>query len=244
MITLKIIKKFLYPIIHTLKVPINRVRSSGKQKVFCVGRNKTGTTSLTKAMTGLGYIVGKQSTAERLICDWGKRDFTKIASHCRSGVFFQDIPFSLPYTFQAMDMIFPGSKFILTIRDTESWYNSMYDFHLLDTVHGNKAKSLEMLKEATYCYKGFAYDTKVLVYDLPNDEPYHKETLKEHYLFHNKMVKDYFRNRPGDLLVLDVAEKGAYKKLCDFIGKPCASADFPWENKTYAARHGERSEVD
>ena len=183
-------------------------------------------------MAELGYVVGDQTTAEMLVRDWGRRDFTKIAGYCHSGEFFQDIPFSLPYTFQAMDMYFPSSKFILTIRDSESWYKSMYDFHLRDTVHGNKAKSLEMLKDATYCYKGFAYDTKALVYDLPNDEPYHKETLINHYDFHNKMVKDYFRNRPEDLLVLEVSEAGAYKKLCDFLGKPCASVDFPWENKT------------
>jgi hypothetical protein len=47
------------------------------------------------------------------------------------------------------------------------------------------------------------------------------------------MVKDYFRNRMPDLLVLDVAEKGAYRKLCDFLGKPCESDSFPWENKTH-----------
>jgi hypothetical protein len=108
----------------------------------------------------------------------------------------------------------------------------MLDFHLLDRVHGDKAQSLEMLKEATYCYKGFAYDTKVLVYDLPGDDPYHKETLIDHYNFHNKMVVDYFRNRPEDLLVLDVTKAGAHKKLCDFLGKPCDSLDLPWENKT------------
>ena len=232
MITLNAIKRFLSPIRRTLMNPIKQVKSLGRQKIFCIGRNKTGTTSLTKAMIELGYVIGDQSTAEMLIRDWGRRDFTKIASYCRSGEFFQDIPFSLPYTFQAMDMFFPGSKFILTIRNAESWYKSMHDFHLLDTVHGNKAKSLEMLREATYCYKGFAYDTKVLVYNLPGDDPYHKETLINHYNFHNKMVKDYFKNRPGDLLVLDVAEAGAHKKLCDFLGKPYASVDFPWENKT------------
>lgn len=217
---------------RVLKARVNQIKSLGKQKVFCIGRNKTGTTSLTKSMVKLGYVVGDQTTGERFIRDWGKRDFTKIASYCRSGEFFQDIPFSLPYTFQAMDMYFPNSKFILTIRDTESWYKSMHDFHLLETVHGGKAKSLEMLKEATYCYKGFAYDTKVLVYDLPGDDPYHKETLMSHYDFHNKMVIDYFKNRPEDLLILDVSKTGSHKKLCDFLGKPCDVVDFPWENKT------------
>ena len=215
-----------------LKGVLGYFRSIGKQKVFCVGRNKTGTTSLKKAMEDLGYVVGDQRTAELLIRDWGRRDFRRIASYCKTGQFFQDTPFSFPYTFQAMDMYFPGSKFILTIRDAESWHKSMIDFHRLDSVHGDKALSLEKLKEATYCYKGYAYDTKVLVYDLPGDDPYHKETLIDHYHFHNRMVKDYFRNRPDDLLVLNVSEKKAYRKLCDFLEVPCLSDEFPWENRT------------
>ncbi|MBE0434971.1 MAG: hypothetical protein IBX56_04110 [Methylomicrobium sp.] len=209
-----------------------RVKARGKQKVFCVGRNKTGTTSLTKAMADLGYVIGDQRYAECLIKDWGRRDFKKLLQYCHTAEFFQDIPFSLPFTFQAVDMFFPGSKFILTVRDEQAWYDSMYHFHRSASVHGDKAKSLAALKEAEYCYKGFAYDTKVLVYDLPGDDPYHKETLLEHYRYHNKMVKDYFKNRPGDLLVLDVSEPDAYKKLCDFIGKPCLRDSFPWENKT------------
>lgn len=217
---------------RSLKALINKAKSLGKKKVFCVGRNKTGTTSLTKAMAKLGYVIGDQQSAEMLIRDWGRRDFSRIAKYCRNGEFFQDIPFSLPYTFQAMDMRFPGSKFILTLRDPEAWYKSMLDFHLLDRVHGDKAQSLKTLKEATYCYKGFAYDTKALVYDLPGDDPYHKETLIDHYNFHNKMVIDYFRNRPEDLLILDVTEAGAHKKLCYFLGRSCDVADLPWENKT------------
>ena len=117
---------------RVLMARINQVKSLGKQKVFCIGRTKTGTTSLTKAMAKLGYVIGDQHSAEMLIRDWGRRDFTGIAGYCRNGEFFQDVPFSLPYTFQAMDMCFPGSKFILTIRDAESWYKSMLDFHLLD----------------------------------------------------------------------------------------------------------------
>jgi len=215
-----------------IRTAIGRIKARGRKKVFCIGRTKTGTTSLTKAMLDLGYVVGHQRKAEMLFRDWAKRDFTRIAAYCRTAEFFQDVPFSLPYTFQAMDMYYPGSKFILTIRDSESWHKSMRDFHRQDSVHGDKAESLEKLKEATYCYKGFAYETKVLVYDLPGDDPYHKETLIEHYNYHNKMVKDYFRNRKEDLLVLDISEEGAYRKLCEFLEKPVIREVFPWENKT------------
>ena len=207
-------------------------RSVGKQKVFCVGRSKTGTTSLKHAMEDLGYVVGDQRSAELQLQNWARRDFYELKNYCMKAEFFQDAPFCLPYTFQAMDMCFPGSKFILTIRDAESWHKSMLDFHLRSDVHGEKARSLEALKEAEYCYKGYAYDTKVLVYDLPGDDPYHKETLISHFHFHNRMVKDYFRNRKNDLLVLNVTDDDAYRRLCEFLQKPCRSEAFPWKNKT------------
>jgi hypothetical protein len=216
------------------------VRSYGKQKIFCIGRNKTGTTSLAVALRELGYVVGDQVRAEYFLPDWGRRDFSRIVRYCYSAQAFQDIPFSLPYTFQAVDMHFPGSKFILTVRDTpEQWYESLIKFHSNAKGLGKeRMASLTALKEVTYRYKGFAYDARVLVHDCIEDDPYNKQILIDHYNFHNQMVRDYFRNRPQDLLILNVAEKGAYPKLCNFLGRLCAKEEFPWENKTKPQREG------
>ena len=88
-----------------------------KNKVFVIGSNKTGTTSLGAALNNLGYQLGNQLEAEMLIDDWAKRDFRRIIKYCRTADAFQDIPFSLNFTFQAVDAAFPGSKFILSVRD-------------------------------------------------------------------------------------------------------------------------------
>lgn len=212
-------------------------RAYGRRKVFCIGRNKTGTTSLAAALNELGFVVGVQTWAERLLPDWGRRDFRGIIRYCHTAQAFQDIPFSLPYTFQAVDMHFPGSKFILTVRDNpEQWYESLVRFHGNGKAFGKeRMSSLSALKEVDYAYKGFAYDARVLVHDCTEEDPYNKEVLIDHYNFHNQMVRDYFRNRPEDLLVLNVAEPGAYRRLCEFLEKPCTREDFPWENKTRVA---------
>ncbi|WP_190303294.1 MULTISPECIES: sulfotransferase [Methylomonas] len=208
------------------------VRSIGKRKIFGIGRNKTGTSSLTVALQSLGFAVGRQIWGERLLKSWAVRDFKPIIRYCHTAQAFQDVPFSLPYTFQAMDMRFKGSKFILTVRDNpEQWYNSLTRFH--KKMWGEQVlSSLSELKHVDYCYPGFAYDARALVHDVSEDDPYNKEILIRHYNFHNDVVMDYFRNRPDDLLVLNVAEKGAYKKLGDFLEVPCPADDFPWENKT------------
>ena len=94
------------------------------------GANKTGTTSVAAALDALGFTLGDQPTAERLIDDWAVRDFDGIVSYCRSADAFQDIPFSLDYTYQAVDQAFPGAKFILTVRSSAAdWYESLTRSH-------------------------------------------------------------------------------------------------------------------
>jgi len=100
------------------------------RKLFCVGFNKTGTTSLELALSSLGFHMGNQARGELLFRDWCNRKFERIIQLATTADAFQDIPFSLPYTFQVMDLSFPDAKFILTVRDDpEQWYQSISTFH-------------------------------------------------------------------------------------------------------------------
>jgi hypothetical protein len=87
--------------------------------VFCIGRNRTGTTSLQRALQDLGFKLGVQAAAELLLHHWAPREFGPIVRYCKTAQAFQDTPFSLPYTYQIVDYAFPGWKFILSIRDDE-----------------------------------------------------------------------------------------------------------------------------
>lgn len=217
----------------SLKERFIRYKVSGNPKIFGIGYNKTGTTSLKAAMVELGFVVGHQRTAEKMIQDWANRDFKRIIDYCKSAEFFQDVPFSKPYTFVVLDHEFPDSKFILTVRDSpEQWYNSLTKFHAKKWGKNGRIPTKADLQNATYIYKGRPWDTKRLVFNVPDDDPYHKETLIQHYVDYNNSVKEYFRHRPNDLLVLNVAEKHAYQKLCDFLGVEPVGKTFPWKNKT------------
>src|SRR5207249_2275253 len=90
----------------TKKEYVNPFLVKNKQKIFCIGRNKTGTQSLKKAMSDLGYITGNQRKAEKLIDYYKIRDFKPIIDFCKTAQFFQDVPFSWPFTFIAMDVAF------------------------------------------------------------------------------------------------------------------------------------------
>ncbi len=211
---------------------VDPVLVNGKQKIFCIGRNKTGTTSLRRAALDLGFIVGDQPTAELLFKDYLKRDFSGIIKYCKTAQFFQDIPFSLPYTYQHLDMAFPGSKFILTVRDSpEQWYNSFIRFQKKINGENGQLPSKEELIKNPRVFEGFAYWTKNDVYRTPDDDLYNKEILLNHYSTYIEEVRHYFRFR-NNLLILNVSQKGAFQEFCDFVGVKSDKQDFPWENKT------------
>ncbi|MBW7470489.1 sulfotransferase [Marinobacter sp. F4218] len=211
----------------------NRYRAAGKVKYFCIGRNKTGTTSLKRAFEDLGFPVGDQRTAEILTGKYYfEGDFQPIIGFCRSAQVFQDVPFSYPETYKHLDEAFPGSKFILTVRDTpDQWYQSLTRFHSkMFGKNGNLPTTAE-LKLAPYVWPGFMYNV-VRIHGTPEDDPYNKDIMVQHYKKYNDDVLKYFKGRPEDLLVINLAEPRSYDKFVEFLGVDSPYHDFPWENQT------------
>lgn len=196
-------------------------------KVFVIGSNKTGTTSLGVALKQLGFRLGNQLAAEKLLDDWAQRDFRRLIRYCRSADAFQDIPFSLDYTFQAMDAAFPGSKFILSVRDDATqWYQSLTRFHAkrrgLD-----RPPTAEELKADPYVWPGFMWHASQLMYGIDESSVWDEEKYKAFYVKHIDAVQDYFKHRPNDLLVINLAESESMKKLCVFLNVPISKESMP-----------------
>ena len=210
----------------------NKVLAQGKTKYFCIGRNKTGTTSLKTAFEDLGFPVGDQVTAEQLANKYYfDGNFQPIIAYCESAQVFQDAPFSWAETFKYLDKAYPGSKFILTVRDdAEQWYRSITKFHAKRFGHGHIPTANE-LRAARYVAKGFVYKS-VKLHGAPDDDIYNKQILMDHYNRHNQAVMEYFRDRPQDLLVINLSERGSYRKFVDFLGVASNRNEFPWKNKT------------
>jgi len=206
-------------------------------KVFVIGRNKTGTTSLAEALRSLGYRVGNQRAAELLMEDWGKRDFRRLIRYCHTADAFQDVPFSHHYTFQAMDAAFPGSKFILSVRgSSDEWYQSMvrYNSKRLEQRTGvRRIPTPNDLRQDPYVYPGYRWRVRELV-GIGNglQDAFPEKEWKNHYERHNAIVLDYFRHRPDDLLVLNVADEDSMTKLCQFLGRSDRDLTMPKLNES------------
>lgn len=215
---------------------INRfLHAIGKTKVFCVGQNKTGTTSLANALNSLDIPVAPtihdhDPFMSQMIDDWSQRDFSRIIRHCHFAQAFQDYPYSLPDTFKAMDSAFPRSKFILTVRNSaEQWYESFRGYYLGKYWGGLHPHSSEIAISNPYA--DYALERMRAIYGQWQD-PFDRDKLIQAYESHNNAVLDYFEERPKDLLVVNISDDQDYLRLCRFLGKEPRANSFPWLNRT------------
>lgn len=205
---------------------------SRKGKVFVIGSSKTGTTSMGAALDTLGFKVGDQEQAEGFIEDWGRRDFGRIVDYCKSAEAFQDVPFSWPDTYRAMDEAFPDAKFILTVRENaEEWFESLKRFHTAIVGKG-RLPTAEDLKAFPYREEGWLWRCVELVFGGDEDKLYDRENFLRHYEMHRRSVLEYFRDRPEDLLVLNVSDAMAMERLCDFLGVEAGGRTMPHLNRS------------
>jgi hypothetical protein len=213
-----------------IKVLLRRYTFFNRPKIFCIGANKTGTTSVEAVFRSLGLKVGNQEKAELLLHDWAKRDFRNIIRYCRWAEAFQDVPFSYPETFRAMDSAFPGSKFILTVRNSsDEWFESLVRFHSR-LIGKNRVPSADDLRQYNYRYPGFIWDAQRLRYGATETTLYDRELYIHGYEDHNRQVIEYFKDRPDALLVLNIAEADAMRKLLTFLGYPYTGQIMPHMN--------------
>jgi hypothetical protein len=107
-----------------------------------------------------------------LLPDLLKGDFEKIKPVAEQYEVFEDNPW--PVLFRQLDEYFPGSKFILSIRDEKSWIKSVVN-------HFN-GKPSEMNR--------FIYGVS-----FPSGN---EQVFLDRYRKHNEEVKAYFQNRTDD----------------------------------------------
>ncbi len=88
----------------------------------------------------------------------------------------------------------------------------------------------EELENHSCVRNGWLYDVKVWA-SRPEETFYDEAFLKERFVRYNWNVRDYFRLK-NNLLVVNVAEDGAYQKLCAFLGGKPEYMKMPHENIT------------
>ena len=174
-------------------------------KIFGIGLNKTGTTTLDHCAQLLGYKV--KGCDRGLLKDFHDGDFRRFDSVISSHDVFQDWPWPLMYKY--LDEAYPGSKFILTTRVTDrAWLKSL--------------KNHSMRTGMEHC-RLLAYG-----YEYPQQN---ESSFLSQYNSHNQEVREYFFGRKDDFLELCWEKGDGWRELCSFLGKEVPRLPFPHANK-------------
>ncbi|HIP22385.1 MAG TPA: hypothetical protein EYG79_02145 [Rhodobacteraceae bacterium] len=178
-------------------------------KVFCIGFQKTGTSSLSKALQALGFTVGDAIKVLNRTVNWRAPDprpeiIKKVLAVVEGVDALQDSPCAFIY--RELDAAHPGSKFILTIRDTDDWLESYRRFF------SDKNNPLRRWMYGVERFSG------------------HEATYRQIFEAQNAEIIEYFAGRPDDFLVMDLGKGDGWLKLVNFLGEG-ALKPFPHTNK-------------
>src|SRR6186713_1622253 len=99
-------------------------------KIFALGLSRTGTSSLNEALRVLGHRAvhfPDDAASQTEITKFLARRTPELRlSLLTSMDALSDTPICA--TYQALDRAYPGSRFILTVRDKESWLESCHQY--------------------------------------------------------------------------------------------------------------------
>ncbi len=178
-------------------------------KIFGIGLSKTGTSSLAHALEILGYKTRDYPGIER----YAPGDITCVdPALLRDNDALTDTP--IPSYYRELDRAYPGSKFILTVRAREGWLKSCQ----------------KQFTEKLAAKQNEAHNR--LFMDLYGTTVFDTVKFGTGYERFVARVLEYFKDRPDDLLILDVTGGEGWEKLCPFLGKPIPDLPFPKANVT------------
>jgi hypothetical protein len=183
-------------------------------KVLGIGLSRTGTLSLALALRQLGYRTAhfaEHHGARRGLSTWLAGDFSadELAGYDAA----VDLPVATCYP--GLDARYPGSKFILTVREQTGWLASM-------------ARLWERRPVTADADSGYRSRVRLATYGSVAPDP---ASLADTAVRHRRAVLEYFANRPADLLVLDVCAGDGWDELCGFLGRPRPQVPFPWAHR-------------
>lgn len=187
-------------------------------KLFCIGLNKTGTTSLEHAWKILGYdniCSPALITAQSVVTAGFRKDYRLIFDLVDHYDAFKDRPFNTEKLYKIIDKHIPDSKFILTVRDPEHWWNSVNKWlsynHPYHPTENERKYKIEIYKRHF------------------NASQLNKTEFLDYYVEYNTEVINWFKGRTN-FIIMDICNGDGWDILCPFLDKKIPSMDFPKTN--------------
>ncbi len=174
-------------------------------KIFGIGLSKTGTTSLYAALMRLGIkTITYRHLQKRGLDDW--RYGTFETDYLRGIKAATDLPIGT--YFRELDTLYPNSRFVLTERPLDGWLASI-ERQFTDTPNPRDV---------------YRRDVRFATYGVST---FHAARFAQVMADHSRAVREYFADKPGKLLIMDVFAGHGWPELCGFLDRPIPDDAFP-----------------
>lgn len=161
--------------------------------ICVIGAHKTGTTSVVDIIEKAldvqwdDHAMKEYTFSPEAAILWGNDTDQPI---------LRDSPFNFCDLYKTLDRLFPKAKFVLTLREGNSWYDSVQRWISLHP---------HLLPIYDYLYKISSRT---------------KEEIIEIYHQRNTEIVNYFKTRPSKLAVIDLWKDSDTSSLTEFLGVP------------------------
>ena len=168
-----------------VRTALQSLFASDSRKIFCLGLNKTGTTSLHRYFQSLGLVSVHQM-------DWA--NYTRLFEQKKSFYAAQCFSDGERPDFTFLDQNFPSSLFILNSRDERDWLRSRVKHLLRLNVEHDASSVLRDTRFGIQAREYFADNRLALINWVSDRRIYHHQ------------VKAYFKGS-SQLLEIDVTSE-------------------------------------
>ena len=209
-------------------------------KVFGIGLSRTGTQTLNRALQMLGYEAAHYPPITCYRLGRALLDLDEAGKYDA----LTDIPVARFY--KELDSAFPGSKFIMTVRNPDDWIESVerlyaHDRRVANNWFENFSEARTSLLLHYFGIRNSTHLTRLkvtktrsrkVVKPLVRKQVYgcchfDRERMLAAYANHLEDVLSYFAGREEDLLVMRICDGEGWSALCSFLGMTPPKLPFP-----------------
>jgi hypothetical protein len=185
---------------------VGDVLATSRPKVIGIGLNKTGTKTLAACLRHWGYRHRALNQQDYDL--WAEGRVPELMRRMREWDSFEDWPWPLVY--EAVDLAWPGSQFLLTRRSSpEVWFQSL-------------------CKHAEHTGPTWVRER---IYGSPMPQG-HQAAHTEVYQAHLEAVRSHFSERPAQLLEVCWEEGDGWASLGGFLKRDVPDQPFPHRNRS------------
>ena len=205
------------------------------KKVFCISSQRTGTTSTGKFLADHGLRLATYSVSRNN--NWTRAWFNEKYEAIFKSIDFQyyqafeDDPWWCLEFYKELNWRFPQARFILFVRDSDKWFDSMLR-HSKGKTLGNTEIHSTLYNRQDEFRDQFPNHHKLNETDnlLPLTEE-HRKHYKEIYEKRNQAVIDYFQKQTN-FIHLRLEDNEKWRKLGDFLQFPVNESYRAHENSS------------